>query len=340
MIASMARVPAVLMFVVLCLPALAHELPATAARLRASAAEFTARLDSARRAQLVLPFDDAARTDWHYTPRSRPGVSLAQLTPVEREALHAMLQVALSQAGHQRVRDIIELERVLKAIEFALSFLRDPEKYSLVLFGDPDPVKPWGWRFEGHHVSLSFTIVGNHIAASPTFFGANPARVASGPKAGLRALAAEEDEARKLLGMLDAGQRAKAVIDARSYGEIVTRASATVSPIDGRGLRASEMTQAQRAQLRRLLTIYAGTLEPGLRDRRLVRSEEGDFGTVLFAWAGPTEPGKPHYYRIQGARFLVEYDSSQDGGNHVHTVWRDFDGDFGRDLLREHYGKK
>lgn len=337
MIASMVRTVLVLLFALACGPLAAHELPATAERLRAAAGAFSSRLDTARRAELLRPFDDAARVDWHYTPRSRPGVSLAQLSAAERETLHALLHAALSQAGHQRVRDIIELERVLKAIEFALSLLRDPDKYSLVFFGVPDPVTPWGWRFEGHHISLSFTIVGDRIAASPTFFGANPARVASGPKAGLRALAAEEDEARKLLGMLDTGLRAKAVIDARSYGEIVTRAAANVSPIDGRGLRASEMTELQRAQLKKLIAVYASTLEPGLRDQRVARSEEGDFGAVLFAWAGPTDAGKPHYYRIQGARFLVEYDSSQDGGNHVHTVWRDFDGDFGRDLLREHY---
>ena len=149
-------------------------------------------------------------------------------------------------------------------------------------------------------------------------------------------LADEEDEGRKLLGMLDNGQRATAVIDTRTYGDIVTRNADKVSPLENRGLEARAMNEAQKAQLRKLIETYAGNFEASLRDARLARAAEG-FDSIRFAWAGATSKGKPHYYRVQGPKFLIEYDASQDEGNHIHTVWRDFDGDFGRDLLRDHY---
>ena len=215
--------------------------------------------------------------------------------------------------------------------------MRDPEKYFVVFFGAPGASHPWSWRFEGHHLSLNFTLRGDSaVATTPSFFGANPALVPKGPRQGLRVLAREEDEARELLGLLDAAQRRAAIVDSRSYGDIVTGAKDRVGPLDNRGIEARAMDAAQRAQLTRLIAVYADSFEPRLRAERIARAGE-DFDSVRFAWAGPTERGKPHYYRVQGARFLIEYDSSQNDGNHVHTVWRDFNGDFGRDLLREHH---
>jgi hypothetical protein len=284
----------------------------------------------------VHAFDTATRVDWHYTPRSHAGVSFAELAPAQREAVHSLLRTGLSAVGHRKVVNIIELELVLKELEM-FGLLRDPEKYSVAIFGEPSAKAPWGWRFEGHHLSLNFTLMGDQaVADSPSFFGANPAQVPSGPRKGLRVLAEEEDEGRKLLEMLDAGQRNVAVIDTRTYGDIVTRNSDKVSPLENRGLEARAMNEAQKAQLRKLIETYAANFEASLRDARLARSAEG-FDAIRFAWAGATSKGKPHYYRVQGARFLIEYDASQDDGNHIHTVWRDFEGDFGRDLLREHY---
>jgi hypothetical protein len=305
--------------------------------MRAEASSFIATLDAARQERASLPFTHAKRVDWHYTPRSRPGLSFADLTAPQREGVHRLLRTALSAAGHRKVVNIVELELVLREIELT-GFFRDPEKYFVVFFGAPDAKAPWAWRFEGHHLSLSFTLRGDAIATTPSFFGANPAEVRRGAKQGLRVLAAEEDEARKLLATFDEAQRKAAVIDARSYGEIVTRAEPRVAPLDNRGIEARAMTDTQRAQLRRVIEAYAESFEPELRAARLSRAFE-DMGAIRFAWAGPTERGKPHYYRVQGPKFLIEYDSSQDGGNHVHTVWRDFNGDFGRDLLREHHSR-
>ena len=314
-----------------------HAQGSVAARMRAEASSFISALDPARRERLLLAFSDAKRHDWHYVPRSRPGLSFADLAPAQREAVHRLLRTALSAAGHRKVVNIIELELVLREVELT-GFFRDPEKYSVVFFGTPDAKAPWGWRFEGHHLSLSFTLRGDAVATTPSFFGANPAEVRRGPKQGQRALAAEEDEARKLLAAFDDARLKVALIDPRSYGEIVTRAEPRVAPLDNRGLEARAMNEAQRAQLRRLVEAYADSFEPELRAARLSRALE-DIDAIRFAWAGPTERGKPHYYRVQGPKFLIEYDSSQDGGNHIHTVWRDFDGDFGRDLLREHHSR-
>lgn len=311
---------------------------AAAPRMRAAAQALIGGVDERRRGKLVLPFTDPLRTDWHYTPRSRPGLSFADLDLQQRTAVHSLLKTALSEIGHRKVVNIIELELVLREMEFVMALMRDPEKYSVVVFGQPSATAPWAWRFEGHHLSLSFTLRGDKaIATTPSFFGANPAEVKKGPKQGLRVLAAEEDEARNLLGLLDEKQRATAVIDTRSYGDIVTRNADKVTPLETGGLAAGAMTEAQRAQLRKLIGVYADSFEPGLKDARLARVDEGGFDTIRFAWAGATERGKPHYYRVQGARFLIEYDASQGDGNHIHTVWRDFDGDFGRDLLREHH---
>ena len=306
-----------------------------AAKMRSAAQAMVASVDGGKRSRLVLDFASDKRTDWHYTPRSRPGLSFADLDPAQRDAVHRLLRTALTAAGHRKVTNIIELELVLREVE-TFGLFRDPEKYFLVLFGAPDATRPWGWRFEGHHLSLSFTLRGDAIATTPSFFGANPAEVSAGPKKGLRTLADEEDEGRKFLAMLDAGQRGIALIDPRPYGDIVTRNADRASPLESRGLEAKALTPSQKDQLRKVIETHAAAFEAPLRDARLARASEA-FDTIRFAWAGATERGKPHYYRVQGPQFLIEYDASQDGGNHIHTVWRDFNGDFGRDLLREHH---
>lgn len=310
---------------------------ATAARMRLAAEAFLMAVPARTAAAAALPFEDGNRFDWHYTPRGRSGVSFKDLDAKGREAVHELLRAALSAAGYRRVVNIIELESVLRELE-TFGLMRDPEKYHLTIYGAPDPKKRWGWRFEGHHLSLNFTLAGDAIVAgTPSFFGANPAAVASGPRQGLRALAAEEDEARALLAMLPEAQRREAVFDARTFGEIVTGNSARIDPLKPVGIAASRLDERARAQLLKLVETYASAFEPALAAARMARVGEGGIESIRFGWAGATERGRPHYYRIQGPRFLIEYDASQNGGNHIHTVWRDFEGDFGRDFLREHH---
>jgi len=310
---------------------------AVAVRMRESAERFLAALPERQRATAMRTFDDRDRVDWHYTPRSRNGISLKELDATGRAAVHTLLRTALSATGYRKVVNIIELELVLREME-TFGLMRDPERYHLTIYGAPGSRDAWGWRFEGHHVSLNFTLAGDHVAVdAPSFLGANPANVPKGPRAGQRVLAAEEDEARALLISLSDAQRREAVFDTRTFGDIVTGNAEKVDPLAAVGVAASQLSEAQRAQLVKLIEVYARTFEPALADARMARVHEGGIENVRFGWAGAIERGRQHYYRVQGPLFLIEYDASQDGGNHVHTVWRDFNGDFGRDLLRQHY---
>jgi len=205
------------------------------------------------------------------------------------------------------------------------------------VFGTPSVRDTWGWRVEGHHVSLNFTIVnGTLVSGAPAFFGSNPAEVRSGPKKGLRILGIEEDAARALLDALDASQRAKAIITATAPGDMLTMANVNITPLTPPGIMMDALNASQRDLLMKLIDVYTGLMADDIAADRLAKIKKAGVEKIGFAWAGETERGRKHYYRIQGPTFLVEYDNTQNDGNHIHSVWRDFDGDFGRDLLRDH----
>ena len=314
-----------------------HPSASVAARMRDSVERFVAALPEKSRAQAMRPFEDRDRLDWHYVPRSRNGIALKELDPAGREAVHGLLRSALSASGYRKAVNIIELELVLREIE-TFGWMRDPERYHLTVYGTPDRARRWGWRFEGHHLSLNFTLAGDKMAVdTPSFFGANPATVAGGPKQGLRALGEEHDAGWALLESLGEAQRREGVFDTRTYGDIVTGSRDKVEPLDAAGISAAKLDERQRALLWKLVETYARSFEPGLAEARLARAKQRGIEAIRFGWAGSIARGKPHYYRVQGPLFLIEYDASQNDGNHIHTVWRDFTGDFGRDLLREHY---
>ena len=304
-----------------------------------------------QRQQAVFAFDASERTHWHFIPTEmfhRNGLLVRSMNPSQRKLAHDLLKAGLSQRGYLTASSIMDLETVLKALEAAERAAapqpprgqvleRDPEKYFFSIFGTPSAKATWGWRVEGHHVSLHFTVVnGTLVASSPSFFGSNPAEVREGPKKGLRILGAEEDAARALVQSLDAAQRAKAIINATAPGDMVTMANVDISPLSPSGLAADAMNAAQRDLLMKLLDVYVGKMAADIAEDRLARVRKAGVDKMAFAWAGDIERGKKHYYRLQGPTFLVEYDNTQNDGNHIHSVWRDFNGDFGRDLLREH----
>jgi hypothetical protein len=298
---------------------------------------FLASLEPAQRSKALFAFDDAERLNWHFVPRARRGLPLREMSAEQRGLAHAILRAGLSQRGYLTASTIIELELVLRELG-ENPRVRDPELYYFSIFGTPSRTAPWGVRAEGHHLSLNFTIVRDTlIATAPAFFGANPAQVRSGSRRGLRALADEEDIGRELVLSLDERQLATARIAAATPRDIVTGNAARVAPLAPVGIRVTELRPEQAAILVRLLDVYLGRMAEPLARQRRAALEHTDFGAVAFAWAGSTRPGQAHYYRIQGPSFLVEYDNTQNSANHIHTVWRDFDGDFGRDLLREHY---
>ena len=312
--------------------------------LPATARTFLSTLNASQRAAASFPFDDPERTRWAYVPQKRAGIPLKAMGAEQRAAAFGVLGTGLSERGTGLARGIIELEGTLGELEGLLSRVvlrRDPELYYLALFVGPGGTQPWGWRFEGHHLSVNVTELGPHgQIVAPLFMGANPARVPSGPREGHRLLAAEEDLAFELLRMLDPQQRARATIAAQTFGDILTSNDPTVRPMAFAGLPAAEMTIAQQRQLRRLLELYAGRMADSSASRQLRRIEDAGFGRLHFAWAGAHQPGNPHYYRIHGPTVLVEYDNTQGGANHIHTVWRDLENDFGGDLLRKHYAQQ
>ena len=302
-----------------------------------AARAFLASLDDDARAKAQFAFDSEQRFDWHFVPRPRAGVPLKAMSAPQRSAAMDLLRVGLSEKGYTKAEAIRELELVLADIEKNPA-RRDPDLYYVSIFGEPMADGTWGWRYEGHHLSLNWTFVqGRAVAPTPQFFGSNPDAVRSGsPKDG-RVLAAEQDLARALLENLSDAQRGQAVISATAPPDIFSGHQRKADRLEERGIAFSELTTEQRGLLLAVIDEYAGAQPKAVAAARLAQLREAGLDHIRFAWMGGVLRGEPHYYRLQGPTFLIEYDNTQNDANHIHAVWRDFDGDFGVDLLREHY---
>jgi hypothetical protein len=313
----------------------------TAQRMAEAATTFLAALTPEQRDRVLFPVESEERQNWHYIPRDRCGLPFKEMDGAQQKLAHALLSSGLSRRGYMKAVTIMGLESVLAQLEGpARRFARDPDLYYVTLFGAPSDDAPWGWRVEGHHVSVNFLIVkGRRIAPTPNFFGANPARVPQGDLAGLRVLAAEEDLARRLLTSLDPARHARAILSAEAPSDIVTRAEHRVKLDAPAGLAAGEMTEDQRRTLMGLVTEYVSRMPEDVADTRMNRIEKDGTAHIHFAWAGAEQRGGPHYYRLQGPHFLVEYDNTQNQANHIHSVWRDLTDDWGDDLLARHYAR-
>lgn len=296
-------------------------------------------LDSGRKEKVLLPFDDDERYNFNFIPMERNGLSLKDMNDQQRIAIHNLLQTALSAQGYLKVTGIMHLEDILHILENEeLGIDRDPELYYITFFGDPSIDQPWGWRFEGHHISLNFTSVTNELfATTPAFLGSNPAEVRSGPYTGLRVLAQEEDLGRALVNSLSNDQLSKAIIMEEAPRDIITGTDRNVMLEQKEGLPASDMTDIQREMLWQIVGEYANNLKPSMANAQLEKILHTGFERLHFGWAGGLERNEPHYYRIHGPTVLFEYDNVQNNANHVHTLWRDLENDFGEDLLRMHY---
>jgi uncharacterized protein DUF3500 len=295
-------------------------------------------LSEDKRTRTQFPFDAAEREQWNYVPMRRSGLPLKEMDPAQRPLVDPLLHSALSASGFDTAQQIVAHETILGELEGRPSY-RDPDLYYTAVFGDPRLRAPWAWRFEGHHLSVNVTWVDEHQVVAPLFMGSNPARVPQGEHAGLRILAAEEDLARALIRMLPDERRARAMVSEQAFSDIVTRNDPKVRSLNIEGLAAADMTEAEQTQLRKVIHVYADRMTHSAASDQLARIENAGFGTLHFGWAGSIEPGKPHYYRIHGPTVLIEYDNTQNNANHVHTVWRDLERDFGGDLLRAHYAQ-
>jgi uncharacterized protein DUF3500 len=310
----------------------------SASMMSTAADAFISSLSADQRAKATFAFEDEQRLDWHFIPRPRKGIPFKELDSAQHHLGNALMSAGLGQRGLIRAVTIMSLDAILRELEQGKGPVRDPELYFLSIFGDARSGKPWGWRVEGHHVSLNFTLVdGKHIASTPAFFGANPAEILQGARKGLRALAPEEDLARLLIKSLDDKQRAQAVVSQSAPSDILSTNLRKAEPLKPAGLQTSKLGQKQQDILMDLLSEYASRHAPDIAALRLDKVRAAGLGNIFFAWAGGFEKGQAHYYRIQGPSFLLEYDNVQNNANHIHTVWRDLNADFGADLLAMHY---
>jgi hypothetical protein len=301
---------------------------------------FLASLDEEQAAIAQFDINDEERLNWHFIPRERNGLPLKEMAPHQQALVHAMMSAALGYRGVMKATTIMSLEDVLRGIEGPNSrFNRDPELYFISIFGEPSTSGTWAWRIEGHHLAVNVTMQnGRVLASSPSFMGSNPAEILEGPRAGLRALGADEDRGRDLLNALDTSQRQTAVIQEDAPRDIIT-GNSRHAEIDGglAGLAASDMTDRQKTLLRVLIGEYTSRMAQVIETDTWDAIEDAGFDNVHFAWAGGSERGEGHYYRVEGRTFLIEYDNTQNNNNHVHSVFRDLNNDFGGDVLRAHY---
>ena len=305
-----------------------------AQRVADAANRFLISLDEGQRQKAMIAFDSANRLDWHYIPRSRPGLALGEMRQNQAHAARALFASVLNPRGLELLDGVRLLEGVLR--EQQGSF-RDPARYYVSVFGTPSRF-PWGWRFEGHHLSLNVALpAAGHVAVTPFFTGAHPATVRDGPNRGFRLLGASEDIARQIMAGLNEQQRQAATIANRSFGEIVASPQREQDLGSPKGLLLGEMTGAQRTLVEALIDRYLGTLAADLLAQQKQRVMQQGLANFRFAWAGPVTPGEAHYFRVHGPVTLIEHDNTQNGANHVHAVWRDLAADFGRDALADHY---
>ena len=305
-----------------------------------AARRWVASLDSDQRGKATYHYMDGERLFWYYPPLNRHGLPLRDMNEQQRGHAMDLLATGLTDESNQQAQSIIEHELVLGPLEAEwgqVTWPRDPELYYWTVFGDPGRHDPWGWRVEGHHLSVHYSVWGDQvIAVTPFFFGVNPAEVRKGPKEGLRILGRREDLAIELIGSLDAGQRGKAVIHDKAPWDILGYNSSKQALHDEEGLAGHEMNGTQREILMALIGEYVNGAPAPVAEQRLATIRETGLDDYRLVWAGGLDRSRDHYYRIHGGQFIVEFDNVQNEANHIHSVWREVENDFAQDVLRDH----
>ena len=316
----------------------ARAAPTDAAAVETAARAFLASLSPADRDRASFPFAGAERTRWHWTvPASVPrnGLPLGAMSAGQRRLALALLRSSSSPAGFRKSLDIMALQGVLQRMNTGFSDPFDPDRYYVSVFGTPG-ARAWGWRFEGHHLSRHFTVVGGTLVTEPFFLGAWPTRAASAYRSvgrGHRTMRREEDAAREIVLSLDGRLRRQVVFSSESLTDHLTQNAVRVSPLERVGVLTGDLPSAAQRRVLEILRTYLANHPLALARDAQARIERAGVGRTRFGWAGSTRPGVPHYYRLQGPTFLLEFDNSRNSGTHIHSVWRDFERDFGRHLL-------
>ncbi|MGP1992817.1 DUF3500 domain-containing protein [Zobellia laminariae] len=308
------------------------------------AQDFLNSLDVGLLEKAQFQLNDDERFTFNYVPIARKGPTFNDFNTKQKEAANNLLKASLSQEGFCKASEIMALENILAVLENNKkkmpdgTSMRDALNYHFSIFGKPAAGEFWGWRFEGHHVSLNFVASkGAILSATPSFMGSNPGTVPSGKSKGKQVLKKETEIGFELLNSLSEKQLAQAVFAKDAPYEIFTRNHRTASNLEPKGILFSELSAEQKAIFKKLLNLYLNNYEAEFSKSLETKIKEADFNKLSFAWAGSLKPGQGHYYHIQGPTILIEYDNTQNNANHVHTVVRDLTNDFGQDILKEHY---
>lgn len=310
----------------------------TGSEMATAAQRFLVALDSGQKDKASFSFESPERLNWHFIPRARKGLPIKDMTSAQRALAFGLLQAGLGAEGRLKATTIMSLEAILKEQEHGSGPVRDPELYFFSIFGTPSDRGKWGWRVEGHHLSLNFVLEeGKIVSATPAFFGANPAEVRDGPRKGLRTLAELEDRALRLLQALEGDQRKAAMVSDEAPREIKSGSTKGESgglgakpPQDGPvGVAYSSLNDDQRQMLRSLIEAYAADMPNQIGHEWLDEIRRAGPDQIRFAWTGAADRTKPHGYTVQGPTFLIEFNNTQNGANHIHSVWRNMLGDFG-----------
>ncbi|MCS1409078.1 MAG: hypothetical protein M2R45_02257 [Verrucomicrobia subdivision 3 bacterium] len=310
-----------------------------ASEMTAVATAFLNALDDKQHGVASFDFGADERLNWHFVPKERKGLPLNKMGDEQKALALALLATGTSRNGQLKALTIMSLEKILQVMEGPnRRFSRDPALYHVSIFGAPSNTGTWGWRFEGHHLSLNYTIVkGRLTSGTPSFYGTNPAHVKSGPRKGLRVLGVEEDTARALVKSLRKAQLKKALVGKEAPQDIFTSADRKVGPLKHQGIRSTALNWHQKELLMEIVEQYATRNRAEIAEQDLEKIEAAGIENIYFAWMGGLEEGEAHYYSIQGPTFLLEYDNIQNDTNHIHATWRDFENDFGIDILKQHY---
>jgi hypothetical protein len=311
--------------------------------ISSAANNFINSLTPSLKGQAMFPLEDEERFNMNFVPMVRKGPTFHDFNEVQKKAALDLLKLSLSNAGYAKVAQIMELERVLRALEGDATLSdgrdrRDPLNYHYCIFGTPSAKELWAWRFEGHHLSLNFVCSGDKIVSStPSFMGSNPAIVRSGDERGKQVLKQEMLLGFELVNSLTKDQLGEARFSDRAPSEIITGTDRKIEKLKPNGLRYTSLDQKQKDIFMKLLMVYVENYELGFSHTLMNKIKTQGIDNLYFAWAGALQPGDGEYYRIQGPMLLIEYDNTQNDGNHVHTIVRDLTNDFAEDILREHY---
>lgn len=309
------------------------------ARVRSSAAMTTAcvafleTLDEPQAKRCRFAFGDKERVNWHFIPRVRKGLPVMDLEGAPLRAAMSLLRSGLSEAGYEQSLNVMSLEEVLYLLEggdrVSRRANRDPRKYYISVFGQPGSRGSWGWRFEGHHLSLNYTFVdGLLVSTTPEFYGANPGTIDAGPGRQIRVLGPEEDLARSILTTCTPQQQEVVWRSKKAPDDLRGGGVAQPETTDPVGLPVSKMSATQKKLMQTLLTEYLKNMPGDVERQRRGEINKAGIENIHFAWWGSSKQNERHYYRLQGPTFLIEYNNTQNSANHVHSIWRNLAGDF------------